>query len=79
MIHGTIDGWVARFSVFDDKLRKQNVQWKSLKGFTSLMQWRGYAVRPFTPQENTVVQTCAVAGAAIAFSAGFGSSITGTH
>lgn len=50
-----------------------------LKGFTLAMQWRGYTVRPFTPQENTVVQTCAVAGAAIAFSAGFGSCITGAH
>ena len=48
-----------------------------LKGFTAVLQWRGYQVRPFTPQENTVVQTCAVAGAAIAFSAGFGSSIPG--
>lgn len=46
-----------------------------LKAFTALMQWRGHAVRPFTPQENTVVQTCAVAGGAIALASGFGTGI----
>ena len=48
-----------------------------LRAFTLVMEWRGHAVRPFTPQENTVVQTCAVAGAAVAASAGFGDSIPG--
>ena len=48
-----------------------------LKAVTTLMQWRGYAMRPFTPQENTVVQTCAVAGASIVLSSGLGSAIPG--
>ncbi|XP_039120081.1 probable metal-nicotianamine transporter YSL7 [Dioscorea cayenensis subsp. rotundata] len=44
-----------------------------LKGWTKIVEKLGFSCRPFTRQENTVVQTCVVAAAGIAFSGGFGS------
>ncbi|RLM74249.1 hypothetical protein C2845_PM15G25250 [Panicum miliaceum] len=45
-----------------------------LTSWTKLLDKAGVAsVRPFTRQENTVVQTCVVACSGIAFSGGFGS------
>ncbi|KAJ1273448.1 hypothetical protein BS78_06G281300 [Paspalum vaginatum] len=45
-----------------------------LTSWTKLLHRAGLAgVRPFTRQENTVVQTCVVACSGIAFSGGFGS------
>ncbi|TVU16557.1 hypothetical protein EJB05_40128 [Eragrostis curvula] len=45
-----------------------------LTSWTKLLEKAGVArVRPFTRQENTVVQTCVVACSGIAFSGGFGS------
>ncbi|XP_031382865.1 probable metal-nicotianamine transporter YSL6 [Punica granatum] len=43
---------------------------KSWTGFVSKL---GFSVKPFTRQENTVIQTCVVACYGLAFSGGFGS------
>ncbi|PUZ49480.1 hypothetical protein GQ55_7G329400 [Panicum hallii var. hallii] len=49
-----------------------------LTSWTKLLDKAGVAsVRPFTRQENTVVQTCVVACSGIAFSGGFGSYMFG--
>ncbi|KAL6651812.1 hypothetical protein ACP70R_010737 [Stipagrostis hirtigluma subsp. patula] len=49
-----------------------------LSSWTKLIDKAGFAsVRPFTRQENTVVQTCVVACSGIAFSGGFGSYMFG--
>ncbi|CAN6250642.1 unnamed protein product [Urochloa humidicola] len=49
-----------------------------LTSWTKLLAKAGFAsVRPFTRQENTVVQTCVVACSGIAFSGGFGSYMFG--
>lgn len=37
------------------------------------MSQLGFSVKPFTKQENTVIQTCVVACYGLAFSGGFGS------
>lgn len=39
----------------------------ALRGWTSLLDRFGIVSRPFTPQENTIVQTCGVACYTIAF------------
>lgn len=44
-----------------------------LKSWTTLLSRLGLSVRPFTKQENTVIQTCVVACYGLAFSGGFGS------
>lgn len=44
-----------------------------LRGWTQALARFGVATRPFTRQENTVVQTCAVACYSIAVGGGFGS------
>lgn len=44
-----------------------------VKSWTSLMSKLGFSVKPFTRQENTVIQTCVVACYGLAFSGGFGS------
>ncbi|KAE8805665.1 putative metal-nicotianamine transporter YSL9 [Hordeum vulgare] len=44
-----------------------------LRGWTKALARLGVAARPFTRQENTVVQTCAVACYSIAVGGGFGS------
>ncbi|KOM52771.1 hypothetical protein LR48_Vigan09g143000 [Vigna angularis] len=46
-----------------------------LKTWTTLLAKIGMLTQPFTRQENTVIQTCVVASAGIAFSGGFGSYI----
>ncbi|XP_010233640.2 iron-phytosiderophore transporter YSL15-like isoform X1 [Brachypodium distachyon] len=51
----------------------------SLRGWTRLLQRLGIPCRPFTRQENTVVQTCAVACYTIAFAGGFGSTLLGLN
>ncbi|KQJ83865.1 probable metal-nicotianamine transporter YSL16 isoform X2 [Brachypodium distachyon] len=49
----------------------------ALRGWTHALARLGIASRPFTPQENTVVQTCAVACYTIGFGGGFGSFLLG--
>ncbi|CAI9111601.1 OLC1v1011859C1 [Oldenlandia corymbosa var. corymbosa] len=44
-----------------------------VKTWTTLSSKLGFSFRPFTPQENTVIQTCVVACYGLAFSGGFGS------
>ncbi|KAI4977625.1 hypothetical protein ZWY2020_008512 [Hordeum vulgare] len=46
-----------------------------LRGWTKALARLGVAARPFTRQENTVVQTCAVACYSIAVGGGFGSHL----
>ncbi|XP_076924544.1 putative metal-nicotianamine transporter YSL6 [Bidens hawaiensis] len=44
-----------------------------VKSWTTFLQKFGFSARPFTRQENTVIQTCVVACYGLAFSGGFGS------
>jgi OPT family oligopeptide transporter len=44
-----------------------------VKSWTGFLTKLGFTVRPFTRQENTVIQTCVVACYGLAFSGGFGS------
>ncbi|KAM5582042.1 putative metal-nicotianamine transporter YSL6 [Rosa sericea] len=44
-----------------------------VKSWTGLLAQFGFQVKPFTRQENTVIQTCVVACYGLAFSGGFGS------
>ncbi|KAI4366780.1 hypothetical protein MLD38_022609 [Melastoma candidum] len=44
-----------------------------VKSWTGFLSGLGFSVRPFTRQENTVIQTCVVACYGLAFSGGFGS------
>lgn len=44
-----------------------------VKSWTAFLSKLGLQVRPFTRQENTVIQTCVVACYGLAFSGGFGS------
>ncbi|KAI3500959.1 hypothetical protein L1887_36788 [Cichorium endivia] len=44
-----------------------------VKSWTTFLEKFGFTVRPFTKQENTVIQTCVVACYGLAFSGGFGS------
>ncbi|XP_043695241.1 probable metal-nicotianamine transporter YSL7 [Telopea speciosissima] len=48
-----------------------------VKTWTKFLEKTGWLKQPFTRQENTVIQTCVVASAGIAFSGGFGSYIFG--
>jgi OPT family oligopeptide transporter len=48
-----------------------------VKTWTKLLHNSGILKHPFTRQENTVIQTCVVASAGIAFSGGFGSYLFG--
>ncbi|CAM6095166.1 unnamed protein product [Calypogeia fissa] len=48
-----------------------------VKIYTSVATWCGFKVKPFTRQENTVIQTCVVACYGLAFSGGFGSYLLG--
>ncbi|KAJ1286046.1 hypothetical protein BS78_03G324100 [Paspalum vaginatum] len=48
-----------------------------LKAWTGLLGHMGVPHRPFTRQENAVVQTCAVACASMTYSGGFGSYLLG--
>ncbi|XP_047046461.1 probable metal-nicotianamine transporter YSL16 isoform X6 [Lolium rigidum] len=49
----------------------------ALRGWTHVLHRLGIASRPFTRQENTVVQTCIVACYTIGFGGGFGSFLLG--
>ncbi|XP_044503050.1 probable metal-nicotianamine transporter YSL6 [Mangifera indica] len=44
-----------------------------VKSWTSFLSNLGFSIKPFTRQENTVIQTCVVACYGLAFSGGFGS------
>ncbi|MED6111177.1 putative metal-nicotianamine transporter ysl6 [Stylosanthes scabra] len=46
-----------------------------VKSWTSFLNQLGIFTKPFTRQENTVIQTCVVACYGLAFSGGFGSSL----
>ncbi|CAD6229264.1 unnamed protein product [Miscanthus lutarioriparius] len=48
-----------------------------LKAWTGLLGQMGVSHRPFTRQENAVVQTCVVACASMTYSGGFGSYLLG--
>uniref|UniRef100_A0ACD5V5I1 Uncharacterized protein n=2 Tax=Avena sativa TaxID=4498 RepID=A0ACD5V5I1_AVESA len=50
-----------------------------LRGWTQALARLGVAVRPLTRQENTVVQTCAVACYSIGSAGGFGSYLLGLN
>ncbi|CAN6235782.1 unnamed protein product [Urochloa humidicola] len=50
-----------------------------LRGWTQALARLGVATRPFTRQENTVVQTCVVACYSIAVGGGFGSFLLGLN
>ncbi|KAG6400681.1 hypothetical protein SASPL_137523 [Salvia splendens] len=45
----------------------------SVKSWTGFLTKLGFSTKPFTRQENTVIQTCVVACYGLAFSGGFGS------
>ncbi|XP_057800489.1 probable metal-nicotianamine transporter YSL6 isoform X2 [Salvia miltiorrhiza] len=45
----------------------------SVKSWTGFLSKLGFSSKPFTRQENTVIQTCVVACYGLAFSGGFGS------
>ncbi|KAL9434665.1 hypothetical protein AB3S75_029338 [Citrus x aurantiifolia] len=48
-----------------------------IRSWTKVLQRAGYVSRPFTKQENTMIQTCAVACYSIAVGGGFGSYLLG--
>jgi uncharacterized oligopeptide transporter (OPT) family protein len=50
-----------------------------IKSWTLLLSKLGIWSKPFTRQENTVVQTCVVACMGLAFSGGFGSYLLGMN
>uniref|UniRef100_A0A7C9EQ94 Uncharacterized protein n=1 Tax=Opuntia streptacantha TaxID=393608 RepID=A0A7C9EQ94_OPUST len=50
-----------------------------LRTWTNLLQKAGFVTTPFTRQENTIVQTCAVACYSIAVGGGFGSYLLGLN
>ncbi|XP_052187515.1 metal-nicotianamine transporter YSL3-like [Diospyros lotus] len=50
-----------------------------IRVWTKLIQRAGFVSTPFTPQENTVIQTCAVACYSVAVAGGFGSFLLGLN
>ncbi|XP_062026576.1 metal-nicotianamine transporter YSL1 [Rosa rugosa] len=50
-----------------------------IRTWTNLLSKAGYVSKPFTRQENTMIQTCAVACYSIAVSGGFGSYLLGLN
>ncbi|KAI3818986.1 hypothetical protein L1987_12808 [Smallanthus sonchifolius] len=50
-----------------------------IKTWTKLVHKSGFEKRPFTKQENTIIQTCAVACYSIAVGGGFGSYLLGLN
>ncbi|OMO95068.1 Oligopeptide transporter OPT superfamily [Corchorus capsularis] len=50
-----------------------------VRSWTKLLQKAGFVATPFTRQENTVIQTCAVACYSIAVGGGFGSYLLGLN
>ncbi|XP_043726156.1 metal-nicotianamine transporter YSL2-like [Telopea speciosissima] len=51
----------------------------SVRGWTKVLHKCGFVSTPFTRQENTVIQTCAVACYTIAMAGGFGSYLLGLN
>ncbi|OVA20655.1 Oligopeptide transporter [Macleaya cordata] len=50
-----------------------------VRSWTKLLKKMGIASTPFTPQENTVIQTCSVACYSISLGGGFGSYLLGMN
>ncbi|XVF53326.1 hypothetical protein PTKIN_Ptkin05aG0090500 [Pterospermum kingtungense] len=50
-----------------------------VRAWAKLLHKAGFVSTPFTPQENTIIQTCAVACYSIAFGGGFGSYLLGLN
>ncbi|KAK8690460.1 hypothetical protein V6N13_073993 [Hibiscus sabdariffa] len=50
-----------------------------IRSWTKLLQKAGFVSSPFTRQENTIIQTCAVACYSIAFGGGLGSYLLGLN
>ncbi|CAN1228127.1 Metal-nicotianamine transporter YSL3 [Linum grandiflorum] len=50
-----------------------------VKAWTKLLKRVGFATKPFTRQENTLIQTCAVACYSISLAGGFGSYLLGLN
>ncbi|KAL4296906.1 hypothetical protein GQ457_12G000380 [Hibiscus cannabinus] len=50
-----------------------------VRSWTKLLQKVGFASTPFTRQENTIIQTCAVACYSVAVGGGFGSYLLGLN
>nr|GEV11254.1 metal-nicotianamine transporter YSL3-like [Tanacetum cinerariifolium] len=50
-----------------------------IRTWTKLLHKAGFTTTPFTRQENTIIQTCAVACYTIAFGGGFGSYLLGLN
>ncbi|KAJ0547008.1 putative oligopeptide transporter, OPT superfamily [Helianthus annuus] len=50
-----------------------------IKTWTKLVHKSGFVTKPFTKQENTIIQTCAVACYSIAVGGGFGSYLLGLN
>ncbi|WRX17065.1 Oligopeptide transporter [Theobroma cacao] len=50
-----------------------------VRSWTKLLQKAGFVATPFTRQENTIIQTCAVACYSIAVGGGFGSYLLGLN
>ncbi|KAJ4841243.1 Metal-nicotianamine transporter ysl3 [Turnera subulata] len=50
-----------------------------IRTWTKLVQKAGFVTTPFTRQENTVIQTCAVACYSVAVAGGFGSYLLGLN
>ncbi|CAN1346726.1 Metal-nicotianamine transporter YSL3 [Linum perenne] len=50
-----------------------------MKTWTKLLKKAGFITKPFTRQENTVIQTCAVACYSISLAGGFGSYLLGLN
>ena len=58
----------AGFVLLGPELAAALLAFLALRGWTHALRRLGIACRPFTRQENTVVQTCGVACSGIAFS-----------
>ncbi|XP_065863116.1 metal-nicotianamine transporter YSL3-like [Euphorbia lathyris] len=50
-----------------------------IRGWTKILHKAGIVTKPFTRQENTVIQTCAVACYSISYGGGFGSYLLGLN
>ncbi|XP_050235953.1 metal-nicotianamine transporter YSL3-like [Mercurialis annua] len=50
-----------------------------IRTWTKLLHKAGFVTKPFTPQENTIIQTCSVACYSISVGGGFGSYLLGLN
>ncbi|MCI12727.1 metal-nicotianamine transporter YSL1-like, partial [Trifolium medium] len=50
-----------------------------IRSWTKVLEKAGFVSKPFTRQENTIIQTCAVACYSIAVSGGFASYLLGLN